>query len=268
MKEANMFKQRFAGVLIVMLWVAAWPARAQNTTELEKGKQLFLGMCSNCHGVAGGGGEGPNLNRPVLSRAPDDQALAAVIRDGIPDRGMPRIRSFTDAELNAMVAFVRSLSRTAAVASAGNPANGKTVYQRLGCAACHIIDGEGGNLGPELTSIGTHRAPDYLRQAIVDPAATLPRGVMPIPGHGFTEFLPVRVVTREGKEVRGVRVNEDSFTIQVRDAGNQLYSFRKADVQTLDKETGKSLMPEYKSRVSGADLDNLVAYLSSRGGAK
>ena len=261
-----MFMQRLAGALIIM-FVAGYSASAQNT-ELEKGKQLFLGMCSRCHGVEGGGGEGPNLNRPVLSRAADDQALAAVIRDGIPDRGMPRIRRFTDAELRQMVTYIRSLSRSSAVASTGNPEKGKAVYQRLGCSSCHIIDGEGGNLGPELSSVGAHRAPDYLRQAIVDPAAALPRGVMPIPGRGFNEFLPVRVVTREGREVRGVRVNEDSFTIQVRDAGNQLYSFRKTDLQKLDKQTGQSLMPDYKAKAAGSDLDDLIAYLSSLGGAK
>jgi len=260
--------RRFSGGLLVMVLIGAWPASAQGTTEIEKGKQLFLGMCSRCHGVEGGGGEGPNLNRPVLSHAPDDQALTAVIRDGIPDRGMPKVRRFTDAELHAMVVYIRSLSQNTAVAVTGNLEKGMAVYQRSGCSSCHIINGEGGSLGPELTSIGAHRAPDYLRQAIVDPAATLPRGVMAFPGHGFSEFLPVRVVTRDGREVRGVRVNEDSFTIQVRDAGNQLYSFRKADLQQLDKQIGKSLMPDYKSKISGSDLDDLVAYLSSLGGAK
>jgi putative heme-binding domain-containing protein len=265
MKESM---RRFSGGLLVMVLIGAWPASAQGTTEIEKGKQLFLGMCSRCHGVEGGGGEGPNLNRPVLSHAPDDQALTAVIRDGIPDRGMPKVRRFTDAELHAMVVYIRSLSQNTAVAVTGNLEKGMAVYQRSGCSSCHIINGEGGSLGPELTSIGAHRAPDYLRQAIVDPAATLPRGVMAFPGHGFSEFLPVRVVTRDGREVRGVRVNEDSFTIQVRDAGNQLYSFRKADLQQLDKQIGKSLMPDYKSKISGSDLDDLVAYLSSLGGAK
>jgi cytochrome c oxidase cbb3-type subunit 3 len=265
MKESM---QTIAGGLVVALCVAAYPVSAQNTTELEKGKQLFLGMCSRCHGVEGGGGEGPNLNRPVLSRAPDDQALTAVIRDGIPDRGMPRVRRFTDAELHAMVIYVRSLSRNTAVTLTGSPEKGKAVYQRSGCSSCHIINGEGGNLGPELTSIGAHRAPDYLRQAIVDPAATLPRGVMAFPGHGFSEFLPVRVVTRDGREERGLRVNEDSFTIQVKDTGGEIHSFRKADLQNLDKQIGQSLMPDYKSKVAGADLDDLVAYLSSLGGAK
>jgi recombination DNA repair RAD52 pathway protein len=76
------------------------------------------------------------------------------------------------------------------------------------------------------------------------------------------------VVTRDGKEVRGVRVNEDSFTIQVRDAGNQLYSFRKTDLQRLDKQLGQSLMPSYKSKASGPELDDLIAYLSGLGGAR
>ena len=254
---------RFATVL-ALFSVAAWA----QTSDLEKGKQLFLGMCSRCHGLTGAGGEGPNLNRPVLTNAPDDEALRAVIRDGIPERGMPRIRRFTDSELTAMVVFVRSLGGGANAAAMGNASNGKAVYQRLGCSSCHTVAGAGGIMGPELTDIGAHRAPDYLRQAIVEPAAALPRGVMAVPGRGFDEFLPVRAVTQNGQEVRGVRVNEDSFTIQIRDTAGRLYSLRKIDLRQLDKQTGKSLMPDYKSKVSGSDLDDLVAYLASLGGAK
>ncbi len=186
---------RFAAVLVLV----STAALAQ-TSDLEKGKQLFLGMCSRCHGLSGAGGEGPNLNRPVLTNAPDDEALRAVIRDGIPDRGMPRIRRFTDAELTAMVVFVRSLGRTAGGAAVGNAANGRAVYQRQGCSSCHTIAGEGGILGPELTDIGAHRAPDYLRQSIVEPAAALPRGVTAFPGVASTNFFPFESSLRTARK--------------------------------------------------------------------
>ncbi|MBZ5607355.1 MAG: c-type cytochrome [Acidobacteriia bacterium] len=259
--------ERFAGALLLLLGVAAHPLPAQNAAEVDKGRQLFLGMCSRCHGAEGGGGEGPSLNRS-LTRATDDQALRTIIQEGIPDRGMPRTRRLSNGELSAMAAYVRSLGRHAEVAGQGNAEKGKAVYQRLGCASCHVIAGQGGILGPELTNIGVRRAPGYLRQAILDPAAVLPRGGTDVPGRGFNEYLPVRIVTREGREVNGLRVNEDSFSIQVRDAGSQLYSFQKADLQKLDKEFGKSLMPDYKTRAADADLDDLVAYLASLGGAK
>jgi putative heme-binding domain-containing protein len=172
----------------------------------------------------------------------------------------------TSTELHALAAYVRSLGATATVAKTGNLQTGQSIYKRLGCASCHVVAGEGGTLGPELTSIGARRSPEYLRQAVLDPGAMLPRGTMLIPGRGFNEYLPVRIVTRDGHEVKGVRINEDSFTIQVRDAGNQLYSFRKADLQALEKQIGKSLMPEYK--LAGSEIGDLVAYLSSLGGAK
>jgi cytochrome c oxidase cbb3-type subunit 3 len=172
----------------------------------------------------------------------------------------------TNTELQALAGYVRSLGATATVAKTGNPQTGEAIYKRLGCASCHVVAGEGGTLGPELTTIGSRRSPDYLRQSVLDPGAILPRGTMLIPGRGFNEYLPVRIVTRDGREVRGLRVNEDSFTIQVRDAGNQLYSFRKADLKQLEKQIGRSLMPEYK--LAGVEIGDLVAYLSSLGGAK
>jgi cytochrome c oxidase cbb3-type subunit 3 len=250
--------------LMLMLAVGTFPLAAQNPVDPAKGKQLFLGMCSRCHGSEGGGGEGPNLNRPVLTRASTDKALLAIIRDGIPDRGMPHTRRLTSTELQSLVGYVRSLGKTGAVASTGSPQNGQAIYKRSGCASCHVISGEGGILGPELTNVGSQRAPAYLRQAILDPGAVLPRGTLPIPGEGFSEFLPVRVVTRAGDEVRGLRVDEDSFTIQLRDAGGRLYSFRKADLQELEKQFGKSLMPEYKT-FSESEIVDLVAYLASLG---
>lgn len=253
---------------IPILLVVTNLATAQDSVMPAKGKKLFSDLCSRCHGLTGGGGEGPNLNRPVLERAPDDKTLATIIQNGIPNTGMPRVRRFTDAEANALVLYVRSLGKAAPVAVKGDIDRGHAVYGKLGCSSCHTISGDGGNFGPELTNISAYRSPEYIRQSILDPAAALPRGVMLVPGRGFNEYLPVRLITRDGQEIHGVRVNEDSFTIQLKDMDSRFYSFRKSDLQTLDKQIGQSVMPNYTGKVAGSDLDDLIAYLWSRGGAK
>ena len=138
----------------------------------------------------------------------------------------------------------------------------------MGIASGAGLDGQGGVLGPELTKIGQRRAPNYLRQALLDPAKTRPKGVQGILQNGFTEYLPVSVVSRDGSETRGVRINEDSFTIQIRDANGKFYSFRKGEVTNVDKQLGRSMMPSYKDRLNAADTDDLIAYLYSLGGAK
>jgi mono/diheme cytochrome c family protein len=68
--------------------------------------------------------------------------------------------------------------------------------------------------------------------------------------------------------MRGARVNEDTFTIQLRDSNNELHSYRKADLRQVEKEFGKSAMPSFKDRLSASDVNDLVAYLSSLGGTK
>jgi cytochrome c oxidase cbb3-type subunit III len=257
--------RRLGVVFVLAMSAAAQRIPAPTGEDIEKGKLLFQ-VCSRCHGPDGGGGDGPNLTRSV-TRDKDDQTLLGIIRDGIPDRGMPGFQQFTNVELRSLVSYLRSLGRIAAVASLqGDAEKGKLVYQKLGCSSCHTIAGDGGTFGPELTNIGTRRAPDYLLQAIVEPTAALPRGVMAVPGRGLNEFLPVRVVTRDGREITGIRVNEDSFTIQLKNISGELFSFRKDGLRQLDKEVGKSLMPDYRGKLSGTELNDLVAYLFRLGG--
>jgi cytochrome c oxidase cbb3-type subunit 3 len=250
--------------LLISLAGALW---GQSSTDLEKGKQIFEARCANCHGLDGTGGAGPNLNRPILTRAQDDASLMQIIREGIPAGGMPPVlRYASQNELRQVVSYVRSLGRTNEVSTPGDANNGAAIYRRLTCSSCHSIKGEGGGFGPELTRIGAHRSPVYLRQAVTRPGADLPRGILPIPARGLNEFLAVRVVTADGREVRGIRVNEDTFTIQLKDAGNHFYTFDKADLKQLEKE--RSAMPSYEGRLSTNEVDDLVAYLYSLKGTK
>src|SRR5436190_1522451 len=79
-----------------------------------------------------------------------------------------------------------------------------------GCVTCHSMKGEGGISGPDLTGIGARRSAGYLRESLVDPSAAVPDG-----------YLLVSVVTKGGEKVSGVRVNEDSFSLQIRDGSGR-----------------------------------------------
>src|SRR5689334_1272150 len=168
-------------LLVAFVLAAPAAARAQANADVQAGKTLFSGLCVTCHGFDGTGGMGPPLNRPKLLLAPDEAALRNIISEGIPDRGMPRVRRVTDNEMRQLVAYVRSLGRTARPPVTGNAQKGREHYTRLGCAGCHIINGQGGSLGPSLNEIGRLRGADYLRQALVDPGAQLPKGTLPVP---------------------------------------------------------------------------------------
>jgi cytochrome c oxidase cbb3-type subunit 3 len=260
---------RCAGLGVLLAFLSAVPLQAsqQDGADVQQGKKLFDGMCARCHGIDGTGDEGPSLNRPTLARAATDAALREVISDGIPDRGMPRVRRLTANELDRLVVYVRSLGRTGGTPARGSVEKGRAIYDKLACSSCHIVAGQGGSFGPDLTDIGISRGAPYLRQSFLGPGETLPRGSSSVPGRGFSEFLPVRVVTADGREVRGVRINEDPFTIQVRDTANRFHSFRKSETREIEKEFGKSLMPSFRGRLADDEADDLVAYLSSlRGG--
>src|SRR5262245_13577123 len=93
----------FSSMAIALLLAAPPPAAAQDQADLEAGRQLFNGMCVECHGAGGAGGEGPSLNRARLLHAPTDAALINILTNGIPNTAMPRIRRFTDNEMRQLV---------------------------------------------------------------------------------------------------------------------------------------------------------------------
>ena len=224
---------------------------------------LFRAHCAPCHGLNGDGGRGANLAVAKLLHAPDDDALSAVIRDGIPGTQMPPTRMTAD-ENRALVAFVRALGQKPAAHVEGNAANGESLFWNKGrCGQCHTVGARGGRLGPDLTAIGTRRSPMHLRQSIVDPEAEVPetfavyRRFITMPD----AFLVVRVVTGEGKSITGVRLNEDTFTIQLRDYSDRIWSFEKSALRELHKDWGKSPMPSYRGRFSDAELQDVIAYL-------
>lgn len=233
--------------------------------ELEKGRRLFETHCAVCHGPHGEGGKGPTLAQPTLPRASDEQSLLRIIAGGIDKTEMPEARlAWPDVELVAK--YVKSLGSLPREPVPGDPQRGALVYEKKGgCAQCHMIHGKGGVFGPDLSDVGRRRSPAYLRRSLLDPGADVPQSYTPwrvdidLPEN----FLYVRLVTRDGQEFAGVRVNEDTFSIQIRDATGALHSFLKSDLAEFHKDFGKSPMPSYAAVLTTNELDDLVAFLTS-----
>ena len=239
------------------LLLLAFVSSAQDEALL-RGRKLFDSHCARCHNMGGTGGEGPSLARPTLRYAADEAALVKVIQEGIEGTDMPGAWQISGNEVRQIAAYVRSLGRVESTPLPGDRERGRDVFEGAsGCGSCHIIEGQGGILGPDLTDVGLRRGAAYLRESLVSPGATIPE-----------RYLLVRAQTRAGEEVVGVRVNEDSFTIQLRDQAGRIHSLSKLELEDLEKAFGESLMPSYGSELRATELDDLIAYLASLRGER
>ena len=222
-----------------------------SAADISSGKKLYAARCAGCHGPAGDGGKGTNLAQPSLPRAQKDLALYRIIRYGLPDTEMPA-HNMTQREIWQMAAYVRTLGRTEG--ASGNPVRGEALIRQKGnCLSCHVLNGEGGLTGPALTDIGTKRSPAYLRTKLIDPAREL------------SGFSMVRLATRKGQKLTGIRLNEDTWSIQIRDMNGSLHSFWKDDLAELAIEQ-RTLMPSYAKQLQPKEIDDIVAYLAATGG--
>jgi len=245
-------RRRLACVVLLLLFASVSTIFGQQS--LAEGEAVFDRACAGCHGPGGTGGRGPSLRR-ALRHGTQASEIQSVIVNGIPGTGMPKFDLDQD-ELKALVPFVQSLSHTQGDSDkqdhGGDPAEGRRVYERSGCRNCHKIDAEGSAFGPNLTRIGSSRSYVYLKQAITDPSSDIPE-----------EYQAVTVVAADGKVFRGLRVNEDSFTLQLRLPDQSFVSFDKMKLQKQTTET-HSAMPPY--RLQEGELKNLLAYLGSLAG--
>ncbi|MBZ5693887.1 MAG: c-type cytochrome [Acidobacteriia bacterium] len=242
-------------------------AHPKTTPEsIATGKALFEGTCANCHGIDGSGANGPNIRVAAINFGPE--GLYARIRGGPIGSGMPAFTSMEDAQVWAIVDYVSSLGHEGSAIATGDALKGREVYESNGCAKCHTIAGHGGNLGPELNKIGTLRGTIKLQEILTDPGANLPLDTSLQERAAYEAYVVYKVTTKDGKTIEGMRVNEDTFTMQLRDANARLHSIQKFEVQKVEPLPGKTFMPSYKGKLTDKQIEDLVAYLSGLGGAQ
>jgi putative heme-binding domain-containing protein len=208
--------------------------------------RLFQANCTYCHGARGEGGRGPDLTLGRYKRGGSDAELFATIRNGVPGTEMPAVRA-TDDEVRRLVAYVRTLAQPRVAAQPIiDVGPGRAVFERSGCARCHST-----GVGPDLSAIGLRREPAHLRESILRPDAEVA-----IP------FRPIAVVPKRGAPAKGMRLNEDDVSIQLRTFDGALRSFLKADLAEI-RRAQPTPMPSFSTMLSAREIDDLVSYLSS-----
>src|SRR5262245_36078787 len=137
----------------------------------------------------------------------------------------------------------------------GNRSRGRDLFhdrQGLGCVKCHKVGGDGGEVGPDLSAIGTQFDRRQLAESVLFPGRSIREG-----------YQAVTVATIEGRVLTGLMRSESDDAVVVRDADDKDHEIRKADIE--ERRTSRtSLMPEgLQVGLSLEDFAGLVSYLES-----
>src|SRR5712671_2756440 len=241
------------------------------------GEYQFRSNCAFCHGLgAKGGGRGPDLTRANKRHGTSDVEIFHNIHDGIPGTAMPAATEggigvgMSDEEIWQVITYIRSVEKKASAAETGDATHGRELfYGTAACGTCHMVNGKGGRLGPDLSSTGASRSVEYLTESQRSPSKRLAKGISQPLKDFSQEYETVTVVTSDGTKLQGVVLNEDSFTVQMLDTREQLHAFEKTKLRSYEK-TRDSLMPAYDAKIlPDKDLKDLIAFLlaaSEKGG--
>src|SRR6202140_64752 len=202
-----------------LLFVVAFAARAQDENPLAKdpnaaklGEFEFRANCAFCHGLgARGGGRGPDLSRAQKRHGNSDADLFRTINEGVPGTAMPPNGAtqqgvgMTEEEIWLVISYIRSVQVKAPAQPAGNAAHGKELFNgSAACSTCHMIQGKGGRLGPDLSTTGSARSTEYLVESVRSPSRRLAQGISEAMKEFSQEYETVTVVTAAGKNPVGV----------------------------------------------------------------
>jgi putative heme-binding domain-containing protein len=168
----------------------------------------------------------------------------------------------TDEEIWQIIAYLRSVQVRSPAKTLGTALNGKKLfYGDANCSTCHMFEGKGGRVGPDLSSVGISRTVESLVESVRDPSRRLAWGLTEPTKEFAQRYETVTVLTPDGKEIKGITLNEDSFSLQVMDTAERIHLFDKDKLRSI-KKSRQSLMPAYDpATLSDQDLNDIIAYL-------
>ena len=224
------------------------PVALSNLTA--EGQKAYVERCAACHGPeADGTDQGPKLagNRRLRVRSP--QQLRSFIYEGQPSLGMPAFH-LPARELDALVEFVRSLNSPAAESSVpGAFLAGQQFFFGAGqCASCHMVNGTGRPVGPDLSNVAREMTVSEIKQVLLHPDTRI------TPGYEL-----VSVQLKDGRTLRGFARGRTNFDLQLQDLDGRFHMLEEAQIEAI-KDEKKSLMQPLTAKPG--ELRDLIAYLS------
>jgi cytochrome c oxidase cbb3-type subunit III len=246
---------------------------AGDSKAAKAGEYEFRINCALCHGLgAHGGGRGPDLTRVQKKYVHSDAEMFQTISNGIPGTAMPANGTngqgvgMTDEEIWQIITYIRSQEVKAPATPQGKSAHGKDLFYGDGnCSLCHMINGKGGRFGPDLSGVGGSRTRESIIDSVRNPSRRLAWGLSEATKEFPQEYESVTALTADGKEIRGVTLNEDSFTVQIMDREERIHLLDKSKLRSFQKSR-ESAMPKYgEDLLSNKDLEDIVAFLVSVG---
>ena len=257
------------GIVLLAVPMVAQNPLAGDANAAKAGEYEFRINCALCHGLgARGGGRGPDLTRAVKKHTHNDGEMFQVISNGIPGTAMPANGTngqgvgMTETEIWQIIAYIRSQEVKAAAQPSGDAAHGKELfYGDANCSMCHMVEGKGGRMGPDLTSVGGSRTREALIESVRNPSRRLAWGLTESTKEFPQEYESVTAVSADGKQIKGVTLNEDSFTVQIMDSGEHVYLLEKNSLKSFEKSR-ESAMPKYETEsLSDKEVEDILAFL-------
>jgi len=136
----------------------------------------------------------------------------------------------------------------------GDAANGAKVYRRetVGCIKCHQVRGEGTEVGPALTEIGSKLTKEAMLEAILDPSAGISFG-----------FEAWQVQLKSGDEAYGLKTSDTPEEIAIKDVNGIVTRFKKSEVASM-QQSKTSIMPSgLQQAMTTQELVDLIEYLAT-----
>lgn len=232
------------------------PQPVEDKAAVERGRAQFQATCGFCHGNDAKGNRAPDLTRsPIVNHDVNGSTIRPVVRNGIPEGGMPSFPNLTDSQIDDIVAFLHH-QVSAALHSAGVPSDyplsklltgnaeaGKAYFNGAGgCSNCHSVTGD-------LAGVAKKFTPLQLQQHMVYPSSK-------------TIAKTATVTLKDGTKYEGKVEHLDNYNIGMvcQDGWYRSWPLSEVQAQIHDPlQAHRDLMKKY----TDADIHNLFAYLET-----